>query len=231
MKCTLNFMFPTVVGQFDSDNHEEYKRAFFDRLPHHCIPHESGTGLISGESSGRVYIHTDPALDALFRFISRGVAAYMNELGMDTERFDINIVKTWISVTDAKTTTPFHAHATSHFSFCYYMNMPNQADALAFVIRESPNEPFYGAFGEATPRQKSMVTVRNAYNSNEAIVQPMEGQLLVFPSHLTHGTVKVGDMGSEQRTVLAGDVILVFNEENPNYATGVFDPKTWRVFK
>ena len=39
------------------------------------------------------------------------------------------------------------------------------------------------------------------------------------------------NFGDAQRISLAGDVLLVFNEENPNYATGVFDPSTWRVFK
>ena len=57
-----------------------------------------------------------------------------------------------------------------------------------------------------------------------------EGQLLVFPSHLHHGTMKMGDMGSAQRIAVAGDVLLVFNESAPNYATGVFDPRTWRSF-
>jgi hypothetical protein len=38
-------------------------------------------------------------------------------------------------------------------------------------------------------------------------------------------------MGSDQRIALAGDVLLVFNEPAPNYATGVFDPLTWRVFE
>jgi uncharacterized protein (TIGR02466 family) len=230
MNCQLQYMFPTAVGMFDSYNHAEYKRMFLDRMPHHCIRHESGAGLISGENTGMVYIHTDPALRDLFGFVSKCVASYMEQLRMDVSRFDINIVKTWISATDNKTTTPFHAHATSHFSFVYYMKMPKEADALMFQISKSPNEPYYGAFFESNYRQRSLVTERNWLNSNSATIVPTEGQLLVFPSHLLHGTVKVGDMGDENRISLAGDVLLVFNEDRPNYATGVFDPSTWRVF-
>jgi uncharacterized protein (TIGR02466 family) len=223
-------MFPTAVGVFDSDSHEEYKRVFFERMPSHCTPHESGAGLISGESTGMVYVHTDPALEAFFRFVSKCVASYMTELGLDISRLDINIVKTWISATNNTTVTPIHRHATSHLSFVYYMKMPKEADALMFQIFESPNEPYYGAFSESNFRQRSLVIDRNWLNSNSATIVPTEGQLLVFPSHLLHGTVKVGDMGDENRISLAGDVLLVFNEDRPNYATGVFDPSTWRVF-
>lgn len=230
MSCALHYLFPTAVASFKSDNHEKHKKAFYERMPSHCIPHESGVGLISGESSGKVYVHTDEALAGLFRFVSRCIGEYLDQLAFDKSRVDINIVKTWISATNNDTVTPVHLHATSHLSFVYYMSMPKDADAIAFQIQASPNEPFYGAFGSSTPRQRSLVLERNALNANQSVLQVEEGQLLVFPSHLLHGTVKVGDMGDETRISLAGDVLLVFNEEAPNYATGVFDPKTWRVF-
>jgi hypothetical protein len=75
-----------------------------------------------------------------------------------------------------------------------------------------------------------MILERNALNANQSIMLVEEAQLLVFPSHLNHGTVKMGDMSNDQRVALAGDVLLVFNEPAPNYATGVFDPSTWRSF-
>lgn len=230
MSCQLHFMFPTAVASFRSDNHEQYKKAFNDRMPHHCIPHESGAGLISGESSGKVYVHTDEALACLFGFVSRCVGEYLDQLAFDRSRVDINIVKTWISATNNTTVTPVHLHATSHLSFVYYMSMPKEADAIAFEILRSPNEPYDGAFGDSTNRQRSFILERNALNANRFVLPVGEGQLLVFPSHLVHGTVKIGDMGDETRISLAGDVLLVFNEEAPNYATGVFNPRAWRVF-
>ena len=136
----------------------------------------------------------------------------------------------FIMMVNNRTVTPTHAHGTSHLSFVYYMNMPKEADAIAFQIQASPNEPYYGAFSEGTNRQRSMILERNALNANQSIMLVEEAQLLVFPSHLHHGTVKMGDMGNGQRVALAGDVILVFNELSPNYATGVFDPSTWRSF-
>jgi uncharacterized protein (TIGR02466 family) len=229
MNQQVHMMFPTVVGSFTCDRHSEFKQAFMDRMPSHCAQHEDG-GLFSGEASGHVYVHTDPALAQLFKFISDGIKAYLAMLEFDHSRVDINIVKTWISATDSNTVTPVHMHATSHLSFVYYMKMPKDADAIAFQIQASPNEPYYGAFSESTPRQQSFVLERNALNSNQSVLPVQEGQLLVFPSHLYHGTVKIGDMGDEQRVALAGDVLLVFNEEAPNYATGVFDPRTWRKF-
>ena len=229
MNQQVHMMFPTVVGSFTCDRHSEFKQAFMDRMSSHCAQHEDG-GLFSGEASGHVYVHTDPALAQLFKFISDGIKAYLAMLEFDHSRVDINIVKTWISATDANTVTPVHAHATSHLSFVYYMQMPENADVIAFQTQRNPNEPYYGAFDGGSPRQRSMVNEYNAFNSNQSLISTKEGEMLVFPSTVFHGTAKIGDMGSGQRIALAGDVLLVFNEEKPNYATGVFDPKTWRCF-
>ena len=230
IEYSIALLFPTAVTSFKCGQHVEFKHTFMEQMSDHCIPHESGSGLISGESSGKVYLHTDEALSPIFRFVARCIAHHLDQLAYDTSRVNINIVKTWISVTDNKTVTPVHAHDTSHLSFVYYINMPKDGDAIAFQIQSSPNEPYYGAFSEATHRQRSMVTQRNTLNSNQAIMPVEEGQLLVFPSQLHHGTTKLGDMGSDQRIALAGDVLLVFNEPAPNYATGVFDPHKWRSF-
>lgn len=223
-------MFPTAVGMFESDNHEQYKQTFSKRMPEHCIQQENGAGLISGENSGKVYLHTDEAFQSFFKFVSDCVNSYLDQLAYDRSRVDINIVKTWISATNSGTLTPSHSHATSHLSFVYYMQMPKNADAIAFETNTNSNEPYSGAFSGSNPRQRSFILERNALNSNQFILPVKEGQLLVFPSTLRHGTVKVGNMGNEVRISLAGDIILVFNEKNPNYATGVFDPKTWRCF-
>ncbi len=230
MNCSLFYMFPVAVASFKSDKHEDYKRVFFDRMPEHCITHESGQGLISGESSGKVYLHTDEAFRPFFEFVSQCIASYLDQLSYDRSRIDIHVIKTWISVTDNQTVTPTHAHGTSHLSFVYYMNMPKEADAIAFQIQNSPNEPYYGAFSESANRQRSLILERNALNANQSIILVEEAQLLVFPSHLHHGTVKMGDIGDNQRIALSGDVFLIFNEPAPNYATGVFDPRTWRSF-
>ena len=232
MSGSIYLMFPTAVGSYKAgpEQHKEFKERFLERMPHHCAEHENG-GLYSGEASGKVYLHTDEVLEGFFRFVSEGVGWYLDQLAFDKSRVDVNIVKTWISATHAEVKTPVHAHATSHLSFVYYMNMPKEADAIAFQIDKSPNEPYYAAFMDGTQRQKSLVSERNAYNSNQSVVRGEEGELLIFPSTLFHSTVRVGDMGKEMRIALAGDVILVYNEREPNYATGVFDPSTWRCFR
>lgn len=229
MKSQVHLLFPTAVGSYQCERHDEFKNIFLERMPHHCAAHENG-GLFSGESSGYIYVHTDSALTELFKFVGDGVRAYLDLLNFDHSRVDVNIVKTWISVTDSNTVTPVHAHATSHLSFVYYMQMPENADAISFQTQRNANEPYYGAFDGGSPRQKSMVNNYNALNSNQSLVPTKEGEMLVFPSTVFHGTTKIGDMGDGQRIALAGDVLLVFNESNPNYATGVFNPDQWRKF-
>ena len=163
LKSTNHFMFPTLVSSYQWDQHADFKKTFLERMPSHCARHENG-GLYSGESSGHVYVHTDPALEPLFKFISSGIRAHLETLEFDHSRVDINIVKTWISATDANTVTPVHAHATSHLSFVYYMQMPDNADVISFQTLRNSNEPYYGAFDGGTPRQRSMINQYNALN-------------------------------------------------------------------
>lgn len=229
MKSEIHLMFPTAVGSFECDRHDEFKKIFLERMPYHCAKHENG-GLYSGENSGHIYVHTDIELHGLFKFISEGVKSYLEMLDYDHSRVDVNIIKTWISATDSNTVIPVHAHATSHLSFVYYMQMPENADVISFQVQRNPNEPYYGAFDAGTPRQKPMVNGYNSLNSNQSSLATKEGELIVFPSTLFHGTTKVSEPNKDQRIALAGDVLLVFNETKPNYATGLFDPKTWRCF-
>ena len=71
----IALLFPTAVASFKCGQHAEFKNTFMERMPEHCIPHESGSGLIAGESSGKVYLHTDEALAPLFRFVARCIAS------------------------------------------------------------------------------------------------------------------------------------------------------------
>jgi len=229
LQATNHFMFPTLVSAFRCERHAEFKEAAMGRLHAHCTP-DDNSGLFSGEATGNVDVHTDPALAELFRFIAAGVASHLDQLSFDRSRVNINIVKTWLSATDSNTVTPVHQHATSHLSFVYYLQMPENADVIAFQIPENPNSPYHGAFDAGTQRQKSMVLEYTAINANQSSVVTEEGELLVFPSHLLHGTRKIGDMGNMKRISIAGDVLLVFNEERPNYATGLFNPSMWRCF-
>lgn len=230
MDGEAHLLFPLFVGAFKAEKHEEYKQAFYKVLPNHCAVNEAG-GMYAGEGSGKVYVHTDPALEPLFRFISDAVRAYMDRLAFDHSRVDIHFVKTWVNAVDNETVLPAHIHATSHFSFCYYIDIPENSDAIAFQVPHSPNEPFPTAFLPDIARQKSLLLESNMLNATQNAIPVQEGKVLIFPSTAYHGTMKMGDMGSATRLSIAGDILLVYNEEAPNYATGLFNPATWRCFK
>ena len=50
-KCSIALLFPTAVASFQCDQHKAFKATFMERLPAHCISHESGQGLISGRKA------------------------------------------------------------------------------------------------------------------------------------------------------------------------------------
>lgn len=229
----MHRLFPTAVGEFHCAYHYENKKCFYEAFSDHHTILEDGS-IFTGESSGFIYLHNDERLSSLFSFAASCVEKYMQQLMMKTELFSIAIVKSWVSHTTNDFYIPNHIHATSHFSFVYYVEVPHNSNALTFCINASPNEPFPTAFSSDWNKDgliKNIVTDYVDINSKQWTFPVEEGRLFVFPSNLPHQTSKFGDMPQgSSRISVAGDVLLVYKEPRPNYPTGVFDPNNWKYF-
>lgn len=232
-KPLIHRLFPTAVAEFDCISHLQNKKAFYEAFPDHRVVMDDG-GILTGEASGFIYLHNDERLAPLFNFAAECTQQYMLELRMKTELFSTAIVKSWVTLTDDNFHVPVHTHATSHFSFVYYVEIPDNSDSLSFCIDASPNEPYATAFSSKWGDNPLMKNIINDYidiNSNQWTFPVKEGKLFVFPSTLPHKTVKIGDLPKGSlRVSVAGDVLLIYKEQHPNYPTGLFDPNTWKIF-
>lgn len=231
-KPIIRKLFPTAIGEFHCDEHSFNKSVFYDVFPDHSYLLDDGS-VWTGESSGFVYLHNDKRLAPLFTYVSKCIREYMQELRMRDELFSVAVVKSWVTLVDSVMYVPLHAHATSHFSFVYYIEVPHDADAISFCVEASPNQPFFDAFSSkwCSNVTNNLVTEYIDINSNEWTFPAEEGKLLIFPSHLHHKTVKIAESRTNTKRIsLAGDVLLIYKEERPNYHTGIWNPNTWNYF-
>ena len=230
----IHTLFPLAVGEYHDPNHDDFRRIFLGNLNKYFVREPNG-GIVSGDVTGINDIHTECQYEPLFQFISDRVREHFSALSFRHKIFDVVFTKTWVNVLDDAISTPGHIHDTSHYSFVYYVDTPQNSDLLCFSVKENPNQPFSGAFFDHGPKSKisTLIEQYNSLNSSCWRFEVNGGKLFIFPSHLLHWSEKVGMMGASLlRVSIAGDIFLVYKQEhNPAYPTGIFPVSQWKTFK
>ena len=75
-----------------------------------------------------------------------------------------------------------------------------------------------------------MVKNYNALNSPAFFMQPLEGNLVLFPSSLSHHTRFLGGNFEGERLAIVGDITLMLKEDQLHYSMGYIDGKYWKKY-
>jgi hypothetical protein len=228
MEITRHALFPVLVGEAFNENHEDMKQ----QLENAAMNHLDENGL-SNERTGHVDLHLDPAFNGLMKFVTLAAKEYIATHMFHPDTFDFNIVKTWMNIIKDEG-NPRHAHADAHLSFCYYINVPDDANTgITFHNYTDRIEPFPGCILHNNPQEW------NVFNSYAWSFPVKEGQLLIFPSRLQHHVEGSGDQPkigvqsieelSAKRVSLAGDIVLTYKEKAAKHL-GLQPIQNWRVF-
>lgn len=222
-------LFPTVIGEFQYPKHEEFRQLFFDV----GLKHFTSEGY-SEEETGHVTIHHDPAFEDLYKYLSECIEEYLATLNVDSDNFNINIVKSWLNVLQTRS-TPTHSHKDAHISFVYYVNAPESCNQAIRFHNERPVEPFAGCV-----RFNNSKNVWNVLNSYTWQFMPQQGTIFVFPASVGHDTLGgpvVKDEGvktktdlTKRRISIASDAVLTYKEKSAK-PLGIQPVSNWRSFK
>ena len=139
------------------------------------------------------------------------------------------ITKTWLSRSRATyENIKWHTHSTSHISFSYYLNTPQNSHTLKFANPHNTNSLFVGLNNSDV---KDGVAERNELNASTFHLEPKEGSLILFPSSLDHSTQCKHNTFNGERLAIVGDITLVYKEDGSNdYSMGYINPKYWRIY-
>jgi len=221
-------LFPTLVGEFHYPEKDKFKQLFVENI----FKYTTQEGY-SNEYSGHVTLHHEKNFENLFKFASEAVETYIERLHIDTYKFDINIVKTWMNI-KKNATTPRHAHHDAHLSFTYYVNMPEDCSLpIRFYCPEPKSEPYQGSI-----QHNNTKNLWDDLNSYTHTFTPIEGQLLVFPSSIQHDTIGYVtgiETGINEQNILhyrlclAGDILLTYKEKTAS-PLGIQPVYNWRNF-
>jgi len=156
-------------------------------------------------------LHTHEDFKDLFFEIEKTLGIFFGGL----KHIDCNyfITKSWATYTEKNKYIATHEHVASHFSFVYYAQINEEHSPLTFY------------------EQKQRFYMPDSSEWNDDNFKSMSygctpGLLIVFPSHVYHGTEKV-NMTDVPRISISGDIVIT---AQPGVVTESLmpHPSTWR---
>ena len=219
----IHEMFPVVVYQGKIECHHEFKENNLDSLRDYWF---NGYENESPEYSGRIFAHLEDEYIPFFIDLKRNIDNYMNHLNVDPSVLSYHIIKSWVGYhkdNETPSITP-HFHNESNLSFVYYLKTDETSDKLCISQINNANECVGSLF--ETSEHNNTLRGYNKYNCNHYTITPVEGSVVIFPSHTRHYTQKVGDREGE-RIVIAGDIRVTLSPQHSNYHQGSTHPSQW----
>jgi hypothetical protein len=237
MKFEYLNVFPTTIYIGEIENHLKYKKIFYDKIyekfQYEQVNKKTNSVYTTSENVGNPFIHLEIDLDPLFGEICAHVKNYLQNVLLIKDIFDIVVMKTWLSRSQGSNQEiPWHIHSPSHFSFIYYLNIPKNSHMIQFSNDNSPNAVFSGLFNDDCEDEEfNMVKEYNDLNCEIFYMHPHEGNVILFPSKLSHSTKSVSNNFNGERLGISGDIILVLKEEYIAYSHGYIHEKYWKKYK
>jgi len=172
-----------------------------------------GNMMFNNLEEAKDNLHKDKKYSNLFKEIATTINDFLKAKGYSKEKFDAHITKSWATYTEKNKYIATHEHVASQFSFVYYVQINEEHSPLTFY------------------EQKQRFYMPDSSEWNDDNFKSMSygctpGLLIVFPSHVYHGTEKV-NMTDVPRISISGDIVIT---AQPGVVTESLmpHPSTWR---
>lgn len=243
MDAEVHYAFPTAIFTQQLEDFKSINKIFLDNIEPYDF---TSTGeVLTGEYLGKISMHHNPLFKDFYKIVSECARDYVDFLGMREDIFEYHFTKSWLSIIDKPTLhMRYHSHSVSDISWVYYVQVPENADAISFFNKHKPNELFSGFMDDGrdsplddlydfTPKGKTFFKERNAANYTTFNVPPQEGMLILFPGKQQHGTIPHPDATGPQlgkRTAVVGDINLILKPGHLNFESGRINNDYMRTF-
>lgn len=159
-------LFPTPVAFFNLER--PYTKAELDYITN--LPQRSNMGNTSSENN---YVLTSPELADITDFVQRSVEQYLANIYAPRAEVNLRVTQSWCNYTKPGQFHHKHEHPNSFISGVMYIQSDPKLDRIYFYRSgyqqlKLPTENF------------------NPYNSESWWFESVPGQLILFPSNLTH---------------------------------------------
>lgn len=174
-------LFPTPVAFFNIG------RELTDKERDFMLNQETHNNEGNTTSTNRNILDA-PVMADLKAFVEEGIEEYLQTVAAPQFDVGLRITQSWLNYTQPGQFHHKHAHPNSFYSGCFYVNADPNMDKIYF-------------FRDGYERIKLTTEKWNLYNSESWWLSVGTGQLVIFPSDLTHMVQTVE--ASETRISLA----------------------------
>ena len=161
----------------------------------------------TGDTQGFEYIFKNEKFSFLLQEIKKIIIKYIKHLGINEDKIEIYMTRSWATVSNGKEKILPHKHKQSHISFAYYLKKNLEDSNIMFHNEHFQNEIIPGLFTNRSMKAGGVLKEINLYNARSLDIKVEEDDIVVFPSKALHGTQSnKSNMG---RISISGDIVCV----------------------
>lgn len=182
-ECTEHFFFfPVTVQSTRHPDPERINAALLPEIGRLCreTP-DSRTPISASKAYSTVNtlnnLDENPIFKELNKFILDELNIYANEYSIKKNEYGIIIDKMWINIYEESSAMEVHNHPNSTFTGVYFVQAPEKSAPL--ILK---SELFDRMLEQPT-------TMKNDFNAAIKEITPEPGLLVLFKSHIMHGTL------------------------------------------
>ena len=164
----------------------------------------------TGDTQGFEYIFKNEKFNFLLQEIKKTIIKYINHLGINDDKIDIYMTRSWATVSNGKEKILPHKHKQSHISFAYYLKKSLEDSNIMFHNEHFQNEIIPGLFTNRSMRAGGVLKETNLFNARSLDINVEEDDIVVFPSKALHGTQS--NRSNTGRISISGDIVCVAKE-------------------
>ncbi len=170
------------------------------------LPQDSWTG----DTQGFEYLFKNQKFELLFKQIKTKLVNYLRHLGINENKVDLYMTRSWATISNGKERIRQHKHQQSHISFAYYLKKDIENSNLFFFNENSINEIVPSLFTSPTLKKAGVIKEINLFNAPSVDIKVEEDDIVIFPSKAMHGTQF--NKSNNERISISGDVICLAKE-------------------
>ena len=161
----------------------------------------------TGDTQGFEYLFKNEKFELLFRQIKLKLINYLNHLGIDENKIDLYMTRSWATISNGKERIKQHKHQQSQISFAYYLKKESDDSNIVFFEEHPPNEIIPSLFTSPTLKKAGVIKEVNLFNAPSVDIKVEEDDIVIFPSKAMHGTQV--NKSNNQRISISGDVVCI----------------------
>lgn len=161
----------------------------------------------TGDTQGFEYLFKNQKFELLFKQIKNKLVIYLKHLGINENKVDLYMTRSWATISNEKERINQHKHQQSHISFAYYLKKGVEDSNIVFFNENSVNEIVPSLFTSPTLKKAGVIKEMNLLNAPSVDIKVEEDDILIFPSKALHGTQY--NKSNNERISISGDVVCL----------------------